>query len=141
MPETTQTPYVFISHSRADAGFANEFEQTLLAIKVASWNFNSAIAPGDNYLEKVKPALETCTHIVVLVSPLTRDSRWVDMEMEVAMATRENGPGAGLIGVILPNHDDFKRPYYEPELVPLRSISHRKLESFKRCVPTTYHCL
>jgi hypothetical protein len=42
------------------------------------------------------------------------------MEMEVAMATRENGPGAGLIGVILPNHDDFKRPYYEPELVPLR---------------------
>jgi hypothetical protein len=33
---------------------------------------------------------------------------------------RENGPGAGLIGVILPNHDDFKRPFYEPELVPLR---------------------
>ena len=36
------------------------------------------------------------------------------------MSARENGPGAGLIGVILPYHDDFDRPYYEPELVPLR---------------------
>jgi hypothetical protein len=120
MSETAQTPFVFISHSQADAGFANELEQTLLAIKVLSWNFNSVIGPGDNYLEKVKPALETCTHIMALVGPLTKDSQWVDMEMEVAMAARENGPGAGLIGVILPNHDDFKRPYYEPELVPRR---------------------
>jgi hypothetical protein len=57
---------------------------------------------------------------MVLVGPLTKDSQWVEMEMEVAMAARENGPGAGLIGVTLPNHDDFERPYYEPDLVPLR---------------------
>ena len=120
MPEAQQTPFVFVSHSQADAAFADQFEKMLSAINVPSWNYNSAIKPGDNYLEKVQPALENCTHIVVLIGPLTKDSRWVDMEMEVAMSARESGPGAGLIGVILPNHDDFKRPYYEPESVPLR---------------------
>ncbi len=120
MTEASQTPFVFLSHSQADAGFAKELEEILSSIKVRSWNFNSAISPGDNYLDHVQPALETCTHIMVLVGPWTRDSQWVDMEMEVAMAARENGPGAGLIGIILPNHDDFKRPHYEPELVPPR---------------------
>jgi hypothetical protein len=120
MPEVTQKPFVFISHSQADASFANEMEEMLSKLKVPSWNFNTAVGPGDNYLEKVKPVLESCTHVMVLVGPMTKDSRWVDMEMEVAMSPRENGPGAGLIGIILPNHADFDHPSYEPELVPLR---------------------
>ena len=124
MSEAAPTPFVFISHSQADASFANDFEKLLAALGIASWNFNSAIKPGDNYLQEVQPVLARCTHIVVLVGPLTKDSRWVDMEMEIAMASREDGPGAALVGVILPNHDDFARPFYEPEAVPLRLHEH-----------------
>jgi hypothetical protein len=44
----------------------------------------------------------------------------VDREIELGTESREDGPGAGLVGVILPPHDDFSRPYYDPENVPVR---------------------
>lgn len=56
----------------------------------------------------------------VLIGPETRYSKWVDKEIELATKPSKSGPGAGLIGVILPTHEDFPKPYYEPELVPLR---------------------
>jgi hypothetical protein len=60
------------------------------------------------------------THTVVLIGPATRLSKWVDREIAVSTESREEGPGAGLIGVILPHHEDFSRPYYDPQNVPLR---------------------
>lgn len=116
----TRLPIVFISHSASDSDFANRMEQKLAELGVTAWNFNTQVGPGDAYLDKAKHTLETCTHIMVLVGPVTKESRWVDMEMEIAMASSESGPGADLIGVILPNHGDFTRPYYEPDQVPAR---------------------
>lgn len=113
-------PYVFISHSAVDAGYANRIEELLGELQIQSWNFNTQVGPGDSYIEKAKPALESCSHIFVLIGPVTKESQWVDMEMEVAMSPGESGPGARLIGIILPHHGDFNRPYYEPELIPMR---------------------
>ena len=113
-------PLVFISHAASDSSYASLMEQKLHGLGIPAWNFNTQVSPGDVYLEKAKNALESCTHIMVLVGPRTRESQWVDMEMEVAMSASETGAGASLIGVILPHHEDFARPYYEPEAVPLR---------------------
>ncbi len=117
---------VFLAHAKADAEYANRMEQLLLQLNIRSWNFNTAVLPGDNYVEKVQPALSGCSHIMVLLGPTTRLSRFVDIEMELAMAPRESKegnafePGAALLGVKLPNHDDFNKPYYEPDLIPKR---------------------
>lgn len=117
---STTQPYIFISHAAADAHFANRIEELLSELQIQAWNFNTQVAPGEAYIDKAKSALESCSHIFVLIGPVTKESQWVDMEMEVAMSARETSPGASLIGIILPNHDDFNRPYYEPELVPMR---------------------
>lgn len=120
MLEAAEPPFVFISHSHADSDYADQMERLLADEGIRSWNFNSAVSPGDDILDQAKPALLTCTHIMVLIGPLTKSSLWVDMEMEIATSARESGPGAGLIGVILPDHEDFRRPYYEPSRVPIR---------------------
>jgi hypothetical protein len=113
-------PFIFISHAAADADFANRIEDLLAELQIQAWNFNTQVAPGEAYIDKARTALESCTHIFVLIGPMTKDSQWVDMEMEVAMSANEASPGASLVGIILPHHDDFHRPYYEPELVPMR---------------------
>lgn len=116
----TTKPYIFISHAAADVHFANRIEELLAELQIQAWNLNTQVAPEEAYIDKAKSALESCSHIFVLIGPVTKESQWVDMEMEVAMSASETSPGASLIGIILPHHDDFNRPYYEPELVPMR---------------------
>ena len=126
MSSQPSEPLVFLSHAKADAEYANRMEKILLGLGIRSWNFNTAVLPGDNYLEKVQPVLNGCSHIMVLLGPTTQFSRFVDIEMDLAMAPRLVGdgnaaqPGAALLGVKLPNHEDFSKPYYEPDRVPGR---------------------
>jgi hypothetical protein len=120
MASNDTKPNVFLSHTAADATFAGEMETLLQSMDVACWNFSTQVQPGEQYIDKAQEALQNCTLIMVLVGPTTKDSKWVDMEMDVAMDARDSGPGAGVLGVILPTHEDFAKPYYDPERVPFR---------------------
>lgn len=111
---------VFISHTNSDKAFANKLEKILKDMSVDAWNFSTGVAEGDNYLEKAREPLENCSHILVLIGPNTQESQWVDMEMQIATAARNSKPGAYPIGVILEDHKDFERPYYDPKRVPFR---------------------
>jgi hypothetical protein len=83
-------------------------------------NVPAEAPPGKVILSSLREAILASSHTLVLVGPTTRLSQWVDREIELSTETRNGGPGAGLIGVILPTHDDFSRPYYDPENVPVR---------------------
>lgn len=78
------------------------------------------ISPGTEIQEALQKSLAQATIIIVLIGATTRFSRWVDTEIQLATQPTKSAPGAGLIGVVLPTHDDFSKPYYEPDLVPLR---------------------
>jgi MTH538 TIR-like domain (DUF1863) len=75
---------------------------------------------GSVILDHLRQQATGATITIVLIGPATRFSHWVDQEIEVSTKPTKSGPGAGLVGVILPHHEDYSKPYYDPEHVPLR---------------------
>jgi len=113
-------PCIFLSYVHADQSWAERFSSLLAGSGIAICNSWSSLKPGEDFEARLREAIGTATHTVVLIGPRTRFSRRVDCEMEQSTESRDDTPGAALIGVILPSHEDFSRPYYDPENVPLR---------------------
>lgn len=137
LPETPSA--VFISCHSADRGHATALE-SLLPEGTVIWNGATSVPSGAEWGEALRDALIRADVTVVLLGPRTRDSRWVDFEIQHSTAARSTEviqakgqaiqssvlsawgiqPGAGLVGIILPDHPDFSKPYYDPENVPVR---------------------
>ncbi len=113
-------PCIFLSYVHADQSWAEQFSSLLSGSGIAICNAWSSLELGEDFDARLRESIRTATHTVVLVGPRTRFSRWVDREIEQSTESREDGPGAALIGVILPTNEDFSRPYYDPENAPLR---------------------
>lgn len=118
-PIAMNEPSIFLSFIREDQEWARRIAAHLTK---AGLNYldPTSLNTGEDWTEWTRKAAQTATHTLVLVGPQTRLSKSVDQEIELSTQSRENGLGAALIGVILPHHEDFGQPYYEPENVPLR---------------------
>lgn len=110
-------PHIFLSYVREDKSWAEQLTSLLAGVGIA---VTEPMTSGESWEDWVESNARTATHTLVLIGAQTRWSRHVDHEIEVSTESRETGPGAALIGVILPTHEDFDRPYYDPENVPLR---------------------
>ena len=119
MSSNSSTAHIFLSYAVPDQSYADQF-RALTAPHNVRLSGSHDIAAEANIADDVREALASCDIVVVLIGPTTQHSRWVDMEMELAIAPRSNGPTAGLLGIILPEHPDFAKPYYDPKNVPPR---------------------
>lgn len=113
-------PNVFLSHVHEDRSWADQCVALLRSIGASVHTARSLLEPGDEFPRRLQEAILETTHILVLIGPRTRLSQWVDREIELSTESREDGPGAGVVGLILPSHEDFSRPYYDPENIPVR---------------------
>lgn len=113
------SPHVYLSYAQADESDAIAFRKLMESLNVPVDSCRDG-ETGENVLATARSVLSNCSVIVVLIGERTRDSRWVDMEISLAMEPREDQPGAGLLGIILKSHPDFAKPYYEPDSIPLR---------------------
>ena len=111
---------VLLSFAREDAAFATRMGNLITELGAAILPRDESNLMGADIKGNLRGRLMQATMIIVLIGSTTRFSRWVDIEIEFSTKPTKEGPGAGLIGVVLPTHDDFSKPYYEPELVPLR---------------------
>ena len=110
---------IFLSHMAADSKEAARFKSIVEKHGLTVFSAED-MQPGVELLNWMTSVLSDCDIVVVLVGPETRHSHWVDREIEQGTATRESGPSAGLLGVVLKTHPDFEKPYYDPINVPLR---------------------
>jgi hypothetical protein len=123
-------PTVFLSYAPSDRRRADAMQHLLEAAGTKVLAVAAARrAMGDTMLATIGDALSEATVTVVLIGPQTRSSRWVDKEIELAMQGTANRPPTGLVAVILPEHEDYSRPFYDPENVPLRIHEHVSRES------------
>lgn len=120
---------VFLSYLRQDAAYAQRLKQILEGLGFTVVGFlDLEEVLGLNITDVARQSLQDCGWLIVLLSNDTKDSTIIDMEIAVATKPRTARPNAdqptppspGLIGVILPEHDDFSKPYYDPPNVPLR---------------------
>ena len=113
-------PNVFLSHVHEDQSWADQCAALLRSIGASVHTAQSLLEPGEEFQHLWQEAILQTTHILVLIGPRTRLSQWVDREIELGTESRDDGPGAGVVGIILPSHEDFSRPYYDPENIPVR---------------------
>lgn len=120
---------VFLSYLRQDAEYAQRLKPILEGLGYAVVGFlDLEEGLGLSIMDVARQSLQDCGWLIVLLSNDTKDSTFIDMEIAVATRPRialqnvdqPTPPSPGLIGVILPEHDDFTKPYYDPPNVPLR---------------------
>lgn len=113
---------VFISHTFDDTRRAAELSDALTRAGFDVRTGESLKACGGNIKESIAMTLDAMETLIVLLGPKTRSSKWIDWEIETALSSgspQGRGPCA-LLAIILPDHEDFSKPFYDPENVPVR---------------------
>jgi TIR domain/WD domain, G-beta repeat len=76
--------HVFISYSHQDRDYVEELADFLARAGVPVW-FDHKGAHGDRIDQAVEEQIETCAAFLVVMSPASRESRWVMPELTWAM--------------------------------------------------------
>ncbi len=76
---------VFISYSRQDLNFVQGFAQTLMSNGVDVWWDLSSLQGGDNWTNEIPQAIENCDLCIVVLSPNSVKSEWVQKEYTYAL--------------------------------------------------------
>lgn len=71
----------FISYSSQDQWFAEQIVNLFDRLGVNTWYDKVDLFIGDNFLEKIHEGLKECTHLVVVLSKNSINSRWVREEL------------------------------------------------------------
>lgn len=77
---------VFISYAHADAHEARRLVTALRDTTVSGWLDAADMASGASISSEVRSALETASAVVVLLSPRSLESEWVQFEIGAAEA-------------------------------------------------------
>ncbi|MFL6244508.1 MAG: toll/interleukin-1 receptor domain-containing protein, partial [Thermoanaerobaculia bacterium] len=84
-----EKPYVFISYARGDnydRHLARQLDEALRIRKIEVFRDQSSLEIGDVWPDKLQNALARATHFVVFLSAEARQSRWVNYEIDAAVA-------------------------------------------------------
>ncbi len=112
---------VFLSYARADERAAREVSASLQRAGFDVWDPGREILPGSDFVASLQDALKTADAMVVLVSPDSSGSRYVQHEVGFALgAERFDGR---LIPVLLRETKDY--PWIFEKLPMIREHSPR----------------
>jgi hypothetical protein len=126
--EACSSPGVFISYSRADQAYATDLARHLEQQGVPVW-FDRKIELGVHWRRKLFAEVRGCLAMIVLMSPSSSESMWVQAEYREAEAKRK------LVIPILIEGESF------PELTHLQYINSHTLsigelvEAIRRRIP------
>ena len=70
----------FLSHSSKDKPIVRDLKKRLEAAGVRCYLDEDQLGPGDNVSRALEAAVETSRHLVLVLSPTSVDSEWVELE-------------------------------------------------------------
>ncbi|HYT43137.1 MAG TPA: toll/interleukin-1 receptor domain-containing protein, partial [Methylomirabilota bacterium] len=76
----------FISYSSKDQAFAERLYTDLQAVGVRCWFATADLKIGDNWRERIDEAIQLYDKLLLVLSKHSIISRWVEKEVEVALA-------------------------------------------------------
>ncbi|MDX2136981.1 MAG: TIR domain-containing protein [Chloroflexota bacterium] len=83
-------PYhVFMSYSRRDGNYARRLREHLVQSGIRIW-LDDAIEHGETWFNQIHEAIKTCTAFIVIMSPDSEASEWV--QKEILLARRYKKP-------------------------------------------------
>lgn len=75
---------LFISYSHADSVMARRLAAGLRQQGHALW-YDRGLRPGERWLQRLTRAARDCAALLVLMSPASEQSPWVEMELAIAL--------------------------------------------------------
>lgn len=75
---------IFISYSKKDIDFARHLRKLLQQANFSVWMDENEIDPGEDWWETIEQNIKAASAVVVVMSPNSRDSRWVKRELLAA---------------------------------------------------------
>lgn len=103
--ETGHPPTVFISHSMADDRLVRRIETAVRDLRYPVWYAETDLPPGDLIVSEVSAALADSDAMVVVLSPRSARSRWVEFEVNAVMAARLSGRDVVVVPVVIEDCD------------------------------------
>lgn len=94
---------VFISYAREDSSHARCLLEQLKKLEVGGWLDGSDIAAGSAFPEAIRKALNRASAVLVLVSPSSLKSQWVQFEVGAAEAL-----GKPIIPILVSGEDEVR---------------------------------
>jgi TIR domain len=81
-------PKIFISYAREDEAVARQIAAGLAQARVEAWIDVERIGWGDSFLRRMNEGLAAASYVVLLLSPASAASEWVEREWMAALAAR-----------------------------------------------------
>ena len=82
---------VFISHSSTDKKFVRMLKDALLENNIETWFDEDQLDLGDSLVSRLDNALDTSSHLVLILSPSSVKSDWVKFELKKALDNQRTG--------------------------------------------------
>lgn len=95
-------PRVFISHSSHDKQFVQYLARELRWFEFDVWYDEWEIAIGDSIVEKVFAGLDASDTLIVVLSPVSVESRWVKEELSTAVMRRISENDIRILPILIP---------------------------------------
>lgn len=92
---------VFVSHSSADRTVAERLAMGLQAVGYGSWFAEWELQAGDSIVAKIEAALAACDVLIVVLSPKSVTSGWVQRELSSALMAQLSGQSVLLIPILV----------------------------------------
>ena len=90
---------VFISHSSKDKKFVRTIKDCLLENSIDIWLDEDQLDLGDSLVAKLEKALDDSSHLVIILSPASVESDWVNFELKKALQNNRTGLTSKIIPV------------------------------------------
>lgn len=119
MTQSSKRPHVFLSYSSKDKEIAHRVFQELRRKDIDVWLDSWEIKRGDSITDMINDALSASDYLVVLISPNSVNSRWVQYELGVAANKQLVKRDITLLPVLI-NDADIPHPLRVYQFLDLR---------------------
>ena len=116
---------VFVSFQHADQRYKDKLIR-IMGNRIVNRSVNNGDIDSGQNLDKTRMEIreehiQKASVTVVLIGPCTWQRKHVDWEIDYSLRQTDFKPERnGLLGIILPNHPNFRRRPYQPKLIPRR---------------------
>ena len=96
---------IFLSHSSADKEIAEKIAVGLEAVNFPVWYANWAIKPTESIVQRINDGLARNDTLVILLSPESVKSRWVQRELNSIIMAQLSGQNVTVVPVLIAECD------------------------------------
>jgi TIR domain len=92
---------VFLSHAHLDKGIARQVVLELRRHSVYCWFDEAELKPGDSLIQRLQTAIDNTDYLVVLLSPTSVSSAWVQKELNSVLVEEIKGRRVRVVPVMI----------------------------------------